>query len=170
MYEDRRCNEPYIKKIVQLLEKYDFKNGGGYYAKPEEFTNGRAVKVVSNGLFFDIYVNDYGAMKIADNKFKNLHEAELILRKIKRLTNAWLILDKDGYVIDKDGDKYIKEHSKKKTKRLKKLDTSFIYSNLLYEDKHQAELDCNKLNLINKINCVVVSTVDYWSKNKQLAI
>lgn len=163
MLNDRKCNEPYIKKIIQLLEKYQLKNGGGYYAKPEEFTNGRAVKVLSNGLLFDIYINDYGAMKIADNKFKSLHEAEQILRKVIRLSKAYLILDEDGYVIDKDGNRYIKE-GKRKTKRLKKLDTSFIYSNLLYENKDQVEMDCNKLNLINKINCSVVTTVDYWNK------
>lgn len=165
MWGDRKCNEPYIKKIVEILNKYQLKNGGGYYAKPEEFTNGRAVKVVSNGLTFSIYVNDYGAMKIADNKFRSLQEFEQILRKLIRLSKAFLILDNEGYVIDKQGIRYIKQESKKKTKRLKKLDAGFIYSNLLYEDRSLAELDCNKLNLINKINCSVVTTVDYWNKN-----
>lgn len=162
-YTSRKCNTSELNEFVKLLAEFGIKNGKGYFIRPEQLTEGRGIKAVCNGITFYIYLNSKGAKKIASNEFNTIDEARKILKKIVRLCYCYLILDKDKYVIDKNGNKFERKIGKKTMKTLNKLDTSFIYSNILYEDLAQATLDCNKLNK-NSNNFTVVTTVDYWNK------
>lgn len=162
-YNQRRCNNIELKKFVNLLSELGIKNGDGYFIRPEQLTDGKGVKAICNGLPFYVYMNDKGIKKIASNEFETIEDARKILRKIIRLSYCYMIIDKDKYVIDKNGNKYERKIGKKHTKMMKKLDTSVIYSNILYDDLEQAEIECNKLNK-NSSNFTVVTTVDYWNK------
>lgn len=159
----RRCNTNELNNFIKLLTELGIKSGEGYFIRPEQLTDGKGVKAACNGLTFYIYLNSKGAKKIASNKFNTIEDARKILRKITKLCYCYLIIDKDKYVIDKDLNRFERKVGKKTMKTLNKLDTSFIYSNILYEDLSQATLVCNKLNK-NSNKFTVVTTVDYWNK------
>lgn len=160
---DRSCNHSDLKRFVNMLAELGIKSGDGYFIRPEQLTDGKGVKANCNGLKFYIYLNSKDVRKIASNEFYSMDDARKILRKIVRLCYCYMIIDEKKNIIDKCGNKYSRKTNKGTTKMLKKLDTSVIYSNILYEDLDLAKSECNKLNK-NNSNFKVVTTVDYWNK------
>lgn len=157
-------NEFNLDEVVKYLNQKGFTTYEHREIKPEQCTGGNGLGVFYKGIGFYIYLNDKRIRKIHTNRFQYNYEAYRIINKIVRLINSFVIITNKtkGKVIraiDKNGN-IVKN-------RLPKLQTDYIYGNILFENKQDALDFSNKLQL-NGIDCSVTNMVAYWNKTIQI--